>query len=558
MLNASTPLTFLLLPPVSLVLATVLLEVFVLRRRDREAEPGVLWLLFCAVCAATLAGTAGFAWHLWKKDPAWLTPSFWMFGTAAAGSLAWLLKREGRNRDLLALDERFYGPNPTDPPQRKPGQAFWILSWRATLAAAVLTAAGPLVFSNPSHPAPDAVAKTETTPSPAREDGPPAGTPEPGAMALNAKSAPPVAETVRPPELAPELIDPTKAETPPAELSAEAQRLADEAASMQPANPETEMASGPGAGDEESPTTQTASAPEMAAATPVVTPPVVQTRPVSRNSAYFLKIRPILAKHCVSCHGATKQKGDLALHNPDAIRAGVNGKPVIIPGNAAKSRLHVVTGLPAGDPDKMPPKGPPLNPSERKLLEDWINAGADLGDGVSLPSGGGGTFVVDVIAQNLAAPDKTLLEQLKSEHVIVRELSQNGRVLELDFSHSDRADGDLKLEQLAPMALNIYALDLGRTRVTDDDLAKLAPMRNLSRLLLNRTQISDAGLARLKANPALEHLNLYSTQVTDAGLEHLAEMPALRKVYLWQTKVTPEGVKRLQKEAPELTVNAGE
>ena len=131
-------------------------------------------------------------------------------------------------------------------------------------------------------------------------------------------------------------------------------------------------------------------------------------------------------------------------------------------------------------------------------------------------------------------------------------------MLELDFSHSDRARGDLKLSQLGPIALNIYALDFSRTNITDADLGQLVPMRNLSRLLLSRTGITDAGLPVLKNNANLEQLNLYETGVTDGGLATLAVLKSLKKVYLWQSKATAEGAKQLQEQVPGLVVSIGQ
>jgi mono/diheme cytochrome c family protein len=129
----------------------------------------------------------------------------------------------------------------------------------------------------------------------------------------------------------------------------------------------------------------------VATVAPVVAPVVAAepARPVSRNSLYFSKVRPIFAKACVKCHGPEKQKGDLALHNPDAIRAGINGKPAVIPGNPEKSRVYACIVLPPDDPDFMPQKGQPLSMSDKKVLAEWIKSGADLGDGVSIPRGRG-------------------------------------------------------------------------------------------------------------------------------------------------------------------------
>jgi len=96
-------------------------------------------------------------------------------------------------------------------------------------------------------------------------------------------------------------------------------------------------------------------------------------------------------------------------------------------------------------------------------------------------------------------------------------------VLELDFSPGARARGDLKLNQMGPIALNIYALHFSRTNITDADRAT-DPPENLSRLLLRCTGITDAGLATLRNNNNLEQLNLYETAVSDAGLAAAAPL----------------------------------
>jgi hypothetical protein len=350
----------------------------------------------------------------------------------------------------------------------------------------------------------------------------------------------------------------------PAEMPAdpapelEAALAAQKPAEAMPAEKSTEMAAATPAVPA---TVPAAPVPPAAGPQPVAVPVVAKAmepaRPVSRNSQYFSKIRPIFARACVKCHGADKQKGDLALHNPDAIRAGINGKPAILPGNPEKSRVYACIILPPDDPDFMPQKGQPLSVSDRKAIFDWIKAGADLGDGVSIPSGQGGVFLVDAIAAGLPEPDATVLASLQKDHVNVRKLSQNGRMLELDFSHSDRALGDLKLAELAPIALNIHTLDLSRTRVKDADLAALAGMRNLARLILSRTEIGDAGLAHLAGNAALEEINLYSTGVTDAGMAPLAGLKSLKKVYLWQSKATAAGTQVLQQAVPGVQVSLG-
>ena len=67
------------------------------------------------------------------------------------------------------------------------------------------------------------------------------------------------------------------------------------------------------------------------------------------------KVRPILADNCYSCHGEEKQKGELRLDSPAAIRAGGESGEVVVPNDPDKSRLIIAVAY--HDEDlKMPPK----------------------------------------------------------------------------------------------------------------------------------------------------------------------------------------------------------
>lgn len=89
-------------------------------------------------------------------------------------------------------------------------------------------------------------------------------------------------------------------------------------------------------------------------------------------------VKPILETRCVSCHGAEKQKGDLALHTAEA------AEEALAPGRPAESGVLERIALPAGHDDVMPPKDGPLNPQEQAVLEMWIAAGAPWPEGVAL------------------------------------------------------------------------------------------------------------------------------------------------------------------------------
>jgi len=87
-------------------------------------------------------------------------------------------------------------------------------------------------------------------------------------------------------------------------------------------------------------------------------------------------VEPLLRQHCHECHGPGKQKSNLRLDLRSAAMKGGSEGPVILPGNAAGSRLIKLVGLPQGDAKRMPPKGPGLSPTEVATLESWISQGA--------------------------------------------------------------------------------------------------------------------------------------------------------------------------------------
>ena len=104
----------------------------------------------------------------------------------------------------------------------------------------------------------------------------------------------------------------------------------------------------------------------------VSTLPPAATAPVD----FARDIRPLLAEHCVKCHGPEKQKADLRLDaKAHAMRGGDSGK-VIEPGKSAESRLiHLVAGI--EDDKVMPPKGERLTAAQIGLLRAWIDQGAE-------------------------------------------------------------------------------------------------------------------------------------------------------------------------------------
>ncbi len=96
----------------------------------------------------------------------------------------------------------------------------------------------------------------------------------------------------------------------------------------------------------------------------------------SRVIDFKKDVQPVLAKACLACHGAAKQRGGLRLDDGAAALKGSNSGPVIKPGDGARSRLlHLVAGL--DSETRMPPEGKePLTDDEIGVLRAWIDQGA--------------------------------------------------------------------------------------------------------------------------------------------------------------------------------------
>ncbi len=87
------------------------------------------------------------------------------------------------------------------------------------------------------------------------------------------------------------------------------------------------------------------------------------------------EIRPLLNKHCVSCHGPTKQKADLRLDAKSwAFKGGESG-PAIVSGKSAESPLYERIAA-TDDALRMPPTGSPLSADEIARVKAWIDSGA--------------------------------------------------------------------------------------------------------------------------------------------------------------------------------------
>ena len=95
----------------------------------------------------------------------------------------------------------------------------------------------------------------------------------------------------------------------------------------------------------------------------------------ARREFFETKVRPVLAVHCYSCHGASKQLGGLRVDWRGGLTKGGDSGPSIEPGQPDDSLL--VRALEHSEPGmEMPKKAPKLAASEIKAVRAWVESGA--------------------------------------------------------------------------------------------------------------------------------------------------------------------------------------
>jgi hypothetical protein len=85
------------------------------------------------------------------------------------------------------------------------------------------------------------------------------------------------------------------------------------------------------------------------------------------------RVRPLLAAKCQGCHGDKVAEAGLRLDSRRSLLAGSDTGPVVVPGDAAKSRL--VAAVRHVDDLAMPPDEK-LSADEIATIEQWVTAGA--------------------------------------------------------------------------------------------------------------------------------------------------------------------------------------
>src|SRR5438552_7181522 len=76
----------------------------------------------------------------------------------------------------------------------------------------------------------------------------------------------------------------------------------------------------------------------------------------SAEDLFESKVRPVLAGHCVECHGPTKASGGLRLDSREGLFKGGDNGPVVVPGDVEHSLLAIAIKHDENEFVQMPPK----------------------------------------------------------------------------------------------------------------------------------------------------------------------------------------------------------
>ena len=97
--------------------------------------------------------------------------------------------------------------------------------------------------------------------------------------------------------------------------------------------------------------------------------------PADQIEFFEKKIRPVLVAECYECHAGAKQKGGLRLDSREALRAGGESGPALVPGDPGASLL--IRSIAHLDPElKMPNKAPKLDDAIITDFAAWVKMGA--------------------------------------------------------------------------------------------------------------------------------------------------------------------------------------
>ena len=279
------------------------------------------------------------------------------------------------------------------------------------------------------------------------------------------------------------------------------------------------------------------------------------------------QVLPIFTAHCIKCHGEENAAGKLRLHTAAVLQEKMaRDDHLIVAGQPEQSELVERLLLPADNKKRMPKGADPLEQASIDVISQWIQEGAAFAKPAAGKAAVSTAAAAAAVAParpkplplpEVAAAPAAAVEQLRAAGAQVTPLFAESNLLDVSFALRSQPADDAALALLAPLAPQVFRLNLRGAQATPAGWAELAKLTNLSKLAVDQANFSDDAAHHLATLSRLESLNLYGTTVTDAALEPLRGLKHLGKLYLWKTGVSYDAAVGLERDLPGLDWNLG-
>lgn len=275
-------------------------------------------------------------------------------------------------------------------------------------------------------------------------------------------------------------------------------------------------------------------------------------------------VYPILENKCVSCHKASKQKGELRMDQAALLLKGGESGPVVVPHDLENSLMAQRINLPQENEDHMPPEGKPqLTAEEKSILEAWIHSGApvdgkvlELSDTSSIYSLAVNKFNAKPASYEFEEAATETVESLNNFYRKVQPLGLESPALSV--SYFGRASFDPEsLKELEAVQVQTVSINLNNMPVEDTDMEFLAGFTHLEKLYLNFASIKGEGLQHLQGLEKLQLLSLSGNPLEEGAVAHLSELKNLKKLFVWNTGLTDASLEKLREALPATEIESG-
>lgn len=283
---------------------------------------------------------------------------------------------------------------------------------------------------------------------------------------------------------------------------------------------------------------------------------------VNQADVFQHLILPIANRKCVSCHNATKVKGELLLTSVDGWKKGGKTGNFLIPGDVENSLLSIRAHLPMDDKKHMPPSGKlQLEAEEVALLNWWIDNMNHYTHKVKelFPP----PHIMKYIESRLDYSTKGVPEiieedilSMQAQGIPVQRLSEDKPWISIEYGRGEQIN-DNDLDDILEYKKNIRSVKMSKAGLTDQQVKSLEELENLQSLDVSLNQVTSKAISRLSRLEHLENLNLYGTNVDSELLSSLSKFKSLKNLFLWQSNVNLEDLGKVS--IPEnLNINLGQ